>query len=179
MVKGVLCCDPNTEDAVVFVSKVFAADREVALPARSIAHIRYVPHFRSCHEYVKLISDIARVPPRTVRPPVERPMRRPLLSSPNPASKVDEHEPSIRLQRQERGPSNSDDDRRLSSEENQSVKRKENEGNQEGKPKDPPRDQLFVAFARIFSGTLRVGQKVHVLGPRYDPKYPERYRTGS
>jgi hypothetical protein len=42
MVKGVLTCDPDAEDVVVYVSKVFAADREVALPARSIAHIRYL-----------------------------------------------------------------------------------------------------------------------------------------
>ena len=29
--------------------------------------------------------------------------------------------------------------------------------------------QKFVAFARVFSGCLRRGQKLYVLGPRHDP----------
>ena len=31
------------------------------------------------------------------------------------------------------------------------------------------KSHCFIAFARVFSGTLRVGQKVYVLGPKYDP----------
>ena len=30
-------------------------------------------------------------------------------------------------------------------------------------------ETAFVAFARVFSGTLRKGQKLYVLGPKYDP----------
>ena len=30
-------------------------------------------------------------------------------------------------------------------------------------------EETFVAFARIFSGTIRKGQKLYVLGPKYDP----------
>jgi len=30
-------------------------------------------------------------------------------------------------------------------------------------------DQVFIAFARIFSGTVRRGQKIFVLGPKHDP----------
>ena len=30
-------------------------------------------------------------------------------------------------------------------------------------------DHVFIAFARIFSGTLRRGQRLYVLGPKYDP----------
>ncbi|KAK8380275.1 hypothetical protein O3P69_016707 [Scylla paramamosain] len=30
-------------------------------------------------------------------------------------------------------------------------------------------EEVFVAFARVFSGTLTVGQKVYVLGPKHDP----------
>ncbi len=56
MVKGVLTCDPNAEDVVVYVSKVFAADREVALPARSIAHIRYRRHLCACVSCVRVCS---------------------------------------------------------------------------------------------------------------------------
>ena len=28
----------------------------------------------------------------------------------------------------------------------------------------------FVAFARVFSGTLKPGQEVYILGPKYDPR---------
>ena len=31
------------------------------------------------------------------------------------------------------------------------------------------KDLHFIAFARVFSGTLKVGQKVYVLHPKYDP----------
>ena len=31
------------------------------------------------------------------------------------------------------------------------------------------KEHFFIAFARVFSGTLRIGQKVYVLGPKYDP----------
>ena len=31
-------------------------------------------------------------------------------------------------------------------------------------------EEAFIAFARIFSGTLRKGQKLYVLGPKYDPQ---------
>ncbi|MPC25037.1 Elongation factor-like GTPase 1 [Portunus trituberculatus] len=30
-------------------------------------------------------------------------------------------------------------------------------------------EEVFIAFARVFSGTLTVGQKVYVLGPKHDP----------
>jgi ribosome assembly protein 1 len=30
-------------------------------------------------------------------------------------------------------------------------------------------DQVFVAFARVFSGCVRKGQKLYVLGPKHDP----------
>jgi len=29
--------------------------------------------------------------------------------------------------------------------------------------------ECFIAFARVFSGTLRAGQAVYVVGPKYDP----------
>lgn len=32
---------------------------------------------------------------------------------------------------------------------------------------------IFVAFARVFSGTLRRGQELYVLGPKYDPSTME------
>ena len=38
------------------------------------------------------------------------------------------------------------------------------------------KDQYFIAFARVFSGTLRIGEKVYVLGPKYDPSSIYRCR---
>lgn len=29
--------------------------------------------------------------------------------------------------------------------------------------------EVFIAFARIYSGTVKKGQRVFVLGPKYDP----------
>ncbi|XP_049849079.1 elongation factor-like GTPase 1 [Schistocerca gregaria] len=37
--------------------------------------------------------------------------------------------------------------------------------------------QKLVAVARLFSGRLRVGDRVHVLGPRYDPANPDAHRV--
>ncbi|CAI4050027.1 hypothetical protein N7582_004812 [Saccharomyces uvarum] len=36
-------------------------------------------------------------------------------------------------------------------------------------------EESLVAFARIYSGTLRVGQEISVLGPKYDPKLPDEH----
>lgn len=29
---------------------------------------------------------------------------------------------------------------------------------------------IFIAFARVFSGTLQRGKELYVLGPKYDPR---------
>ena len=34
---------------------------------------------------------------------------------------------------------------------------------------DDQLDQVFIAFARVFSGTVKKGQKLYVLGPKHDP----------
>ncbi|XP_062588256.1 elongation factor-like GTPase 1 [Saccostrea cucullata] len=39
----------------------------------------------------------------------------------------------------------------------------------EPESKDKETDFVFVAFARVFSGTIRKGQKLYVLGPKHDP----------
>ena len=54
---------------------------------------------------------------------------------------------------------------------------KENGGNisvtnqyEQNKPaSDDQLDQVFIAFARVFSGTVKKGQKLYVLGPKHDP----------
>ena len=30
-------------------------------------------------------------------------------------------------------------------------------------------EHVFIAFARVFSGTVKKGQKLYVLGPKHDP----------
>jgi ribosome assembly protein 1 len=42
--------------------------------------------------------------------------------------------------------------------------------------KDEKKDK-FVGFARIFSGTIRRGQEVHVLGPKYSPLEPTKHHS--
>ena len=40
-------------------------------------------------------------------------------------------------------------------------------------------DTSFIAYARVYSGTLRPGQKLYVLGPKHDPALvEERVRHG-
>lgn len=36
---------------------------------------------------------------------------------------------------------------------------------------EEPNKQVFIAFARIFSGRIKVGDKLYVLGPKYDPNH--------
>eukprot|EP00163_Fabomonas_tropica_P023633 TRINITY_DN41018_c0_g1_i1.p1 TRINITY_DN41018_c0_g1~~TRINITY_DN41018_c0_g1_i1.p1 ORF type:complete len:1148 (-),score=244.21 TRINITY_DN41018_c0_g1_i1:11-3049(-) len=38
-----------------------------------------------------------------------------------------------------------------------------------------PNEEVLIAFARVFSGTLRPGIKVHVFGPKYDPAVPDKH----
>lgn len=51
----------------------------------------------------------------------------------------------------------------------------ENEGGKEDGREECRVNEVFIAFARIFSGTLKPGDKLYVLGPKYDPcNAPER-----
>ncbi|ORX86638.1 P-loop containing nucleoside triphosphate hydrolase protein [Basidiobolus meristosporus CBS 931.73] len=40
---------------------------------------------------------------------------------------------------------------------------------------DPVSKEVLIGFARVYSGTVRVGQTLYVLGPKYDPAYPDRH----
>ncbi|KAJ3312816.1 Cytoplasmic GTPase/eEF2-like protein (ribosomal biogenesis) [Boothiomyces sp. JEL0838] len=40
----------------------------------------------------------------------------------------------------------------------------------------PAETELLVGFARIYSGVIKVGQKLHILGPKYDFDDPERHQ---
>lgn len=35
--------------------------------------------------------------------------------------------------------------------------------------------ERLIGFARLYSGTIRVGQKLRVLGPKYNPLYPDQH----
>jgi len=39
------------------------------------------------------------------------------------------------------------------------------------------KDSVLIGFARIFSGTIREGQKIYVMGPKYDPMDPSKFCT--
>ncbi|KAF3910774.1 hypothetical protein ABW20_dc0101200 [Dactylellina cionopaga] len=39
---------------------------------------------------------------------------------------------------------------------------------------DPDKEHL-IGFARLYSGTISVGQTLHVLGPKYDPRHPDQH----
>ncbi|KAK6509499.1 Elongation factor-like GTPase 1, variant 2 [Arthrobotrys musiformis] len=43
-----------------------------------------------------------------------------------------------------------------------------------GAPVDPDKENL-IGFARLYSGTISVGQTLHVLGPKYDPRHPDQH----
>ena len=42
---------------------------------------------------------------------------------------------------------------------------------------DDLKREILVGFARIYSGTIRVGMPIHVLGPKYDFQMPGKYRS--
>ncbi|KAK9244139.1 P-loop containing nucleoside triphosphate hydrolase protein [Lipomyces tetrasporus] len=39
----------------------------------------------------------------------------------------------------------------------------------------PPKKEAMIGFARIYSGTLTVGQELYVLGPKFNPMFPDKY----
>lgn len=43
-------------------------------------------------------------------------------------------------------------------------------------PTQNENDIMFVAFGRIYSGTIRRGQEVYVLGPKHDPSKIDKVR---
>lgn len=48
----------------------------------------------------------------------------------------------------------------------------------EAEPSDDEYDEeheVMIGFARIYSGTLKVGQEISVLGPKYDPQHPDQF----
>eukprot|EP00833_Pecoramyces_ruminatium_P016129 jgi/Orpsp1_1/1190161/evm.model.d7180000077100.1 len=45
------------------------------------------------------------------------------------------------------------------------------------KSEEEKKDSVLIGFARIFSGTLREGQTVYVMGPKYDPMDPTKFCT--
>lgn len=50
--------------------------------------------------------------------------------------------------------------------------KKEPEKEKEEEPEDKER---LIGFARLYSGTIKVGQELYVLGPKYSPSYPDAH----
>lgn len=48
---------------------------------------------------------------------------------------------------------------------------------EEGEEALEKEDNFFCGFGRVFSGTIRVGQEIHILGPRYSPLHPDKHRS--
>lgn len=40
---------------------------------------------------------------------------------------------------------------------------------------DDTKSEHIIGFARLYSGKIRVGQKLYVLGPKYDPRFPDKH----
>lgn len=47
------------------------------------------------------------------------------------------------------------------------------------RPPVDPTKEVFLGFGRVFSGVLRVGQRVHVLSPLYSPLNPQHHRCAA
>lgn len=45
---------------------------------------------------------------------------------------------------------------------------------QEEKEESPEEGEVLIGFSRIYSGVIKVGQKIKVLAPKYDPKSPDK-----
>jgi ribosome assembly protein 1 len=43
------------------------------------------------------------------------------------------------------------------------------EQSEEKKEEPEASEDVFIAFARVYSGTLKKGQQIYVLGPKHDP----------
>lgn len=56
----------------------------------------------------------------------------------------------------------------LSQQQEESVEQEEEE-------EEEVKGEKLIGFARLYSGTLRVGQTIYVLGPKYDPAFPKKH----
>ncbi|KAI9274374.1 P-loop containing nucleoside triphosphate hydrolase protein [Phascolomyces articulosus] len=46
---------------------------------------------------------------------------------------------------------------------------------EEEKDREIVKGERIIGFARLYSGTIRLGQKLYVLGPKYDSRYPDQH----
>lgn len=53
----------------------------------------------------------------------------------------------------------------------------EKEPEPEKKEEEEEDKERLIGFARLYSGTIKVGQELYVLGPKYNPAYPEQHVT--
>ncbi|KAI8376315.1 uncharacterized protein BYT42DRAFT_382453 [Radiomyces spectabilis] len=72
-------------------------------------------------------------------------------------------------------PNGSDDSHGIPLNLDQATISEEDDSPSETSPKEKLEGEELIGFARLYSGTIRVGQKLYVLGPKYDPQYPDKY----
>lgn len=51
----------------------------------------------------------------------------------------------------------------------------ENREEPDEKPTEPEDKERLIGFARVYSGTIKVGQELYVLGPKYSPSHPDQH----
>lgn len=197
LVRSVLYCNPNSEDIVIYVSKVMTLDRSSALPTRAVPRAT-----GNGNEAAVGPSGGAKRHPRVV---TRRPVLRPKPAATEEAKTEEKEttttvEEQIQTQAEEKGKEIADATQEAAAatlaatteQSSKAVSQANGTGGEELELGTPSaersgevktlvaetakgKDKLFVAFARIFSGTIREGQKVHILGPRYDPSRPNMY----
>ncbi|CAL4069015.1 unnamed protein product, partial [Meganyctiphanes norvegica] len=89
-------------------------------------------------------------------------------------AEVEARREEIRRRREETVTCDSNEGRPLTEEEMAEMAQKQKEKAEEAKRKQEEEknrleEEVFIAFARVLSGTVRRGQKVYILGPKHDP----------
>ncbi|KAI5812615.1 putative ribosome biogenesis protein Ria1 [Pyronema omphalodes] len=49
------------------------------------------------------------------------------------------------------------------------------EGNEKKEQEEEDDSEKLIGFARVYSGTIKTGQELYVLGPKYNPAYPDQH----
>ncbi|KAK8740714.1 hypothetical protein OTU49_002668 [Cherax quadricarinatus] len=138
------CSSDKNEPLIVYISKMFGVQREL-LPVDKNTGIKVT------HENVSqgLLSE------------KEIATRRDVLRRRKEATLV-----AVNTESGQERILTTEENEELTSQQEQIMKDKEEKVEEERKGMN---EEVFVAFARVFSGTLRTGQKVYVLGPKHDP----------
>ena len=94
-----------------------------------------------------------------------------LLCRPLTQDEIEKRREIVRQKHLERQNERKDAESRTDSEENLqtvvSMAKTDVDGSRDENEEEE--EEVFIAFARVFSGSLKKGMKLYVLGPKYDP----------